>query len=70
MHESFKQSVEVLQRVEIFNRNRLPELDPTRNGPVLFGFGYGYIIRWVIASNIRGYRVGSGYYPKPDRVPI
>ena len=44
--------------------------DPTRNGPVQFDFGYDHITQWVTASNTRGYWVGSGYYPKPDRVPI
>ena len=57
-------------RPGIFIHNRIPEPEPTRNGPVRFGFGSRQFIRWVLVLIIHGYRFGSGFYPKPNGYPF
>ena len=60
----------LLNRPGIFIHNRIPEPEPTRNGPVRFGFGSRQFIRWVLVLIIHGYRFGSGFYPKPNGYPF
>ena len=57
-------------RPGIFIHNRIPELEPTRNRPVRFGFGPRQFIRWILVLIIHGYRFGFGFYPKPNGYPF